>query len=101
MTSTGDVFIFAAEFSFIEDLQYSVPSLVPVTAQSLCVLDLHAFVCCVVHETKQRLAGMQTSQVPDDDVMTTLPLLLSSELATSEQREWWTAAYKLLTNQAR
>ena len=89
------------DLPFVGDLQYSATSLTPASAQSLCVLDLQAFVCCVVYEAKQRLAELESARVPDDDTMTLLPLLLSNKLATDGQQEWWSAAYKLLTNQAR
>ncbi|KAI4490963.1 hypothetical protein M0802_010539 [Mischocyttarus mexicanus] len=88
--------IYPQQYSHVfSDLQFSVNNLNQPTPDTLCKLDIDAFlnaaVLCaaVVVEEQQQRGFITRERLP------TLPADLTSSLCTSTQEKWWSYAYKM------
>ncbi|XP_050685892.1 E3 SUMO-protein ligase RanBP2-like isoform X2 [Eriocheir sinensis] len=81
-------------FTLFDGLQFSSTSLSTWSPETLCHLDLLAFLAATVY--CQRVAGKETHGPPP----ASLPTVLSAPLCTQEQGECWGAAHTLFNNRA-
>ncbi|XP_066979899.1 E3 SUMO-protein ligase RanBP2 isoform X2 [Macrobrachium rosenbergii] len=81
-------------FALFEGLQFSSNKINTGAAETLCHLDLLAFLVATVF--CQKAASKDAHGPPP----ASLPTVVTSVLNTSEQAEWWNAAYTLFTNRA-
>ncbi|XP_031625678.1 E3 SUMO-protein ligase RanBP2-like [Contarinia nasturtii] len=87
-----------------QKLKYSTKNLINCSADTLNQLDIHTFLFAATLQTKRSISMNNTllgSNVPTLD--TNKPKMLpytnmANILATEEQSEWWTAAYKICNN---
>ncbi|CAL4133606.1 unnamed protein product, partial [Meganyctiphanes norvegica] len=81
-------------FGIFEGLQFSSQMVNTGAPETLCHLDLLAFLAATVY--------CQTSQASEiqGPLPASLPTVIAPALNTVEQSEWWTSAYTLYTNRA-
>uniref|UniRef100_T1IZQ7 Nuclear pore complex protein Nup153 n=1 Tax=Strigamia maritima TaxID=126957 RepID=T1IZQ7_STRMM len=88
-------------FKIFDGLQFSVNNLNTAVPESLCQLDIDAFLHATVQTSalalEERNAGVYGSQ----EVSTYLPVSISIPLCSDQQATWWSAAYRLFKNLAK
>ncbi|XP_069959256.1 E3 SUMO-protein ligase RanBP2 isoform X4 [Cherax quadricarinatus] len=81
-------------FTLFEGLQFSTSNVNTGAPETLCHLDLLAFLAATVY---CQIAASKEAHGPPP---ASLPTVVASALNTREQADWWTAAYTLFTNRA-
>ncbi|KAK7072855.1 hypothetical protein SK128_020456 [Halocaridina rubra] len=81
-------------FTLFEGLQFATNKMNTGAAETLCHLDLLAFLVATVY-CQNTLAKSTHGPTPASH-----PTVVTSVLNTNEQAEWWSAAYMLFTNKA-
>lgn len=87
-------------FKVFDGLQYSVSRVENPSPESLCFLDVEAFLCATVHCSALALDERHSLSHTSPDMPPFLPASISDQLCTIEQAEWWKSAYSLFTNSA-
>lgn len=86
-------------FLLFERLPFGAHNLETATPETLCQLDVLAFLYATVRSAALRHTERCSRYDPYRPNL--LPLPISEKLCSDGQREWWTSAYKLHTNNAR
>ncbi|KAK4319922.1 hypothetical protein Pmani_009183 [Petrolisthes manimaculis] len=81
-------------FTLFEGLQFSSTTINSGAPETLCHLDLLAFLAATVY---CHVAAAKDLHGPSP---ASLPIVLASSLTTTELADWWNAAYTLFTNRA-
>ena len=66
------------------------------SCESLCVLDLEAYLCAAVYQSKLMIEIKSNINSRNDSVLSYPPDLIDA-LCTAVQASWWRAAYGLYT----
>ena len=88
-------------FQVFHDLQYNTINLENAAPETLCQLDMEAFLYATVRCSAERLEDKHRHLAANADQATMMPACLSEQLCTKEQQEWWNVAYKLYKNLAK
>ncbi|GLG99976.1 E3 SUMO-protein ligase RanBP2 [Gryllus bimaculatus] len=84
-----------------ENLQYSCNNSSLAGSETLCQLDIDAFLYASILCAKATLDEEQAAGFRGNDRPQTLPANITDYLCTISQSKWWTAAHRVYTNQAR
>lgn len=81
-----------------DGLPYSYKNLNNCSAESLNVLDIHAFIYCAVLCAQQQLEDQKYNIYYPSDKPSVVPAAVTSQLGTQNQAKFINAAYKMFTN---
>ncbi|XP_067013935.2 E3 SUMO-protein ligase RanBP2 [Anabrus simplex] len=84
-----------------ETLQLTCNNLIMCGVETLNRLDIDAFLYAAVFCAKANLEEQQAAGFSNDDRPSTLPANITEMLCTVDQAKWWSAAYRVYTNQSR
>jgi len=76
-------------------LQFSVFNTNQAAPDSLCLIDIDAFLNAAIHCSSAILEEQQLGSFVNPEKLPTLPIDLTTTLSTSNQEKWWSAAYKM------
>lgn len=76
-------------------LQFSVFNTNQAAPDSLCLLDIDAFLNAAILCSSAVLEELQLGSFINPERLPTLPVDLTATLSTSNQEKWWSAAYKM------
>lgn len=76
-------------------LQFSVFNINQAAPDSLCLLDIDAFLNAAILCSSAVLEEQQLGSFINPERLPTLPIDLTATLSTSNQEKWWSAAYKM------
>ncbi|XP_029155568.1 E3 SUMO-protein ligase RanBP2 [Nylanderia fulva] len=76
-------------------LQFSVFNTSQAAPDSLCLLDIDAFLNAAILCSSAVLEEQQLGSFINPERLPTLPIDLTATLSTSNQEKWWSAAYKM------
>ncbi|GAB6028232.1 hypothetical protein CHUAL_002421 [Chamberlinius hualienensis] len=79
-------------------LQYNYAKQEIPVPESLCLLDVEAFLYATVRCASLAIDDAHSYSYGSSDAPKFLPANISKQLCTEEQSEWWSAAFKMFTN---
>lgn len=91
-----EIYFFCLHFQIFKNLQYSHKNLSKGSCESLCVLDLEAYLCAAVYQSKLMIEIKSNINSRNDSVLSYPPDIIDA-LCTAIQASWWKAAYGLYT----
>lgn len=80
-------------------LQVSVSNTNQAAPESLCLMDVDAFLNAAIICASAVLEEQQLNSFMNPEKLPTLPVDLTSTLSTSNQEKWWSAAYRMCSKQ--
>jgi len=92
--------IFPDAYSHVfPSLQISISNMNQAAPESLCLMDIDAFLNAAIICASAMLEEQQFNSFMNPEKLPTLPVDLTPTLSTSNQEKWWSAAYKMYSKQ--